>query len=626
MAAALVILWPMLDEWMTSARHVVVTPRAPLEGTQTLVPPSEPRPSGGLRPGAIETLPALVDTSALKLMQEQHAPGAAVAIVHGGAVIAVRAYGVARVETNTPVDASRTLFRVGSVTKPLTAAAVLQLVDDGRLDLFRDVREYLPGLDLPYRVTAHQLLTHTAGFDVKFAGNFTRSPDALEALAPYLRRSIRTAVPPGLYYSYSSTNYAVAGWLLEQLSGMPYDDAMAARLFTPLGMTATTTRQPPEDALLDGRAPGYAWDGAQYQPLPFRYTNTGPAGALSTTAADMGRFMLAMLGDGSRNGVRVLSPALRGRFLRPQFRDHPRLPGVTYGFHEWRTHGRTLLHHDGTLDDQVGVLLLDPDAGFGMFAASNSNPGIGNHLLAPVLDHLYGPDTPTPLGTPLRGTGHATEVAGVYLDTNRTRHDLSSVRALMPMLQARAVADGDAIVFAGRRWVEVEPFVFQAPGAGDPIVFRGPGARMLQTWNSTYLRLDWSQQSPAQLGLAGSCLLVFLGYAAGSVRSWRRWRDGRAARGCALFVAVANVAFVVWLVVSLRRLGATTPLPILDVLFLSLAVAAATVAALLPGFAVAAWRSGWWTRGARAAFTAVSVSGVVFAAWLNAWNLLGFRY
>ena len=623
-AAALVILGPTLDGWLADA--VVVTPRTPLEGTQTLVPPSAGEPSAGIRPGAIETLPALVDASARRLMQEQHAPGTAVVIVHDGKVIAQRAYGMARVETGTPVDTARTLFRVGSVTKPLTAAAVLQLVDDGRLDLFRDVRDYLPRLELRYGVTAHQLLTHTGGLDVKFAGNFTRSPEALEPLPDYLRRSLRTAVQPGLFYSYSSSHYAVAGWLLEQLSGLPYDDAMAARLFTPLGMTATTTRQPPDDALLDGRAAGYTWDGAQYQRLPFRYTNTGPAGALSTTAADMGRFMRAMLGDGSLDGVRVLSPASRAKFLRPQFRDHPHLPGVTYGFHEWHTHGRTLLHHDGTLDDHVGVLLLDPDAGFGLFAASNSNPGIANHLLAPVLDHLYGPETPPSLPAPLRGTGHAKEVAGVYLDSNRTRHDLSSVRALMPMLQARIVADGDAVSFAGRRWVEVEPFVFQASGSGDPIVFRGPGARVLQTWNSTYQRLEWWEQSPIQLGVAASCLLAFLGYAVASVRSWRRSRDGRAARACALFVAMANVAFVAWLVVSLRRLGATTPLPLLDVLFLSLGLAAAMVAALLPGFAVAAWRDGWWTRGARAAFTVLSVSAVVFAAWLNAWNLLGFRY
>ena len=544
-------------------------------------------------------------------------------IVHGGQVLMLRGYGTALVETGTAVDAARTLFRVGSVTKPLTAAAVLGLVDEGRLDLFRDVREYLPGLSLTYAVNAHELLTHTAGFDEKFAGNFTRSPEDLEPLADYLRRSVRAARQPGLFYSYSNTNYATAGWLLQQLSGMPYDEAMKTRLFRPLGMAATTARQPPEAALVAGVARGYTWDGAQYRPLPFRYANTVPGSSVSTTAADMSRFMLAVLGDGSLEGARVLSPASRAAFLRPRFRDHPRLPGVTYGFHEWRTHGRVLLHHDGTLDDHVAVMLLDPDNGFGLFVASNSNPGIGNHLLEPLLAHLYGPAPEVPSPVALAATGHAAQVAGVYLDLQRTRHDLSSVRALMPMLQARIDADGDAITWAGRRWVEVAPFVFQAPGSADPIVFRGPGANVMQTWNSTYERIGWTAQTPAQLGFVAACLLVFLITAVQSARSWRRWRDGRAARACALFVALANLAFLIWLGASLRRLGATVPLPAFDVGFLALGVGAGAVAVLLPGWAVTAWRAGWWTRAERGVFTVLAVTAVAFAAWLNSWNLLG---
>jgi CubicO group peptidase (beta-lactamase class C family) len=615
--AAAVILLPTFNRRAAQP----ATESRPPEGTQARVAPSAPGPPGGLRAGAIQTLGAVVDAAARKLMPEQHAPGTAVAIVHDGRVIALRAYGMARVETSTPVDPAGTLFRVGSVTKPLTAAAVLTLVDEGRLDLFRDVREYLPGLSLPWSVTAHQLLTHTAGFDEKFAGNFTRAPGDLAPLPDYLRRSLRAFTRPGRSYSYASANYAVAGWLLEQLSGMPYAGAMEARLFSPLGMTATTARQPPGDRLVARVARGYAWDGAAFRPLPFRYTNTSPAGAVSTTAADMSRFMLAVLGD-LHGPPRALSPASRAAVLRPQFRDHPRLPGVTYGFHEWRTRGRVLLHHDGTLDDHVGVLVLDPDNRFGMFAASNSNPGIGNHLLEPVLTHLYGPEPAPPAPVALRGTGHAAQVAGVYLDLDRTRHDLSSVRALMPMLQARIAADGDAITWAGRRWVEVEPFVFRAADSTEPLVFRSDGT--MQTWNATYERIGWREQTPAQLGLAVACVLVFVVCAS---RARRMWRDeAPAARACALFVAVANVAFVVWFGASLRRLGETTPLPAIDVAFLTLGVAAAAVAVLLPGFAVAAWRAGWWTRGGRAAYTTLTVSAIAFAAWLNAWNLLGFQY
>ena len=201
------------------------------------------------------------------------------AIVHDGRVVFLRAYGVARVGPHTPVDAASTLFRIGSVTKPLTAAAVLQLVDEGTLDLSRDIRAYLPDLSLLYGVTTRQLLTHTAGLDEKFAGGFTREPGDLQPLAEHAKGRAVSAMHPGLYYSYSNTDYTLAGWLLERVSGRPYEEAMAARLFTPLKMTHTTARQPPEPALIGARSIGYAWDGSAYQALPFRYTQSRPAGA-----------------------------------------------------------------------------------------------------------------------------------------------------------------------------------------------------------------------------------------------------------------------------------------------------------------------------------------------------------
>jgi CubicO group peptidase (beta-lactamase class C family) len=622
--AAVLIAGPTLAELVGWPLSTVPVPAE----AHDVVSRDAPRPPGAMRPGAIDSLPGVVDAAARRLMAEQHAPGAALAVVHAGRVLMLRAYGTGDIERGTPVDASRTMFRVGSVTKPLTAAAVLQLVDDGRLDLQRDIRDYLPRLPLRVKVTAHQLLTHTAGFDEKFAGGFTLAPGHLQPLATYLTRFAHHVIPPGRYFSYGSTNYAVAGWLLETLSGAPFEQAISARLFTPLGMSSTTARQPPEPALLAGRVHGYSWDGAQYHALPLRYTQTGPAGAVSTTAADMSRFMMAVLGDGSLDGVRVLSPASRAALLRPQFRDHPSLPGVTYGFHEWRTHGRVLLHHDGTLDDQVGVILLDPDNAFGLFVAANSNPGIGNQLLEPVLTHLYGPEPAAPALRAVRSSGHADEVAGVYVDLDRTRHDLSSIRTIMPMLQSRVVAAGDTIWWAGRQWTEVAPYVFQAPGSAEPLVFREASGALpvMQTWNTSYERVGWTRQTPVHLVLVAACVLVFVASAVRFVVTRRRWREGRAARSLGLGVALANVIFVVWLFASIRELGSTTPLPPLDVALLTLGVAAACGAALLPGFALSAWREGWWTRAGRAAFTVLAVSAVAFAAWLDYWKLLGFRY
>jgi CubicO group peptidase (beta-lactamase class C family) len=624
--SALAIVSPSLGDRRLA---IGVSPMAPHSGTEAVVRAHAAASASGLRPGAMTSLPELVDSSVRRLMAELHAPGSAVGIVHEGQVLFLRGYGVARLDTRVPVDAARTLFRVGSVTKPLTSAAVLQLADDGALDLHRDVREYFPRLSLPYPVTTHQLLTHTAGFDETFAGGFTSAPEHLRPLSQHVDGRATLANQPGLYYSYSNTNYSMAGRLLEQLTGRPYEEAIDMRLFEPLKMLHTTARQPPEAALFGDRSFGYEWEGTGYRALPLRYTQSRPAGAVSTTAADMSRFMLAILGDGSLDGVRVLSPSSRAALLQPQFRDHPRLPGVTYGFHEWPTHGRRLLHHDGTLGDQVAVMLLDPGNRFGLFAASNANPGVGNHLLEPVLTHLYGPAPAPAPRAPLAGAGHASGVAGVYLDLNRTRHDLSAVRALMPMLQSRVAAvDAATIEWGGRRWVEVAPFVFEAPN-GDPLVFRhrdGTPIGVMQPWKGTYERIGWREQAAVQLAIAGVCLLVFGASGARLLRTWRRWPEGRAARACALFVALANLAFTLWLVASLRVLGESTPLPPAQVALLALGVSAAAMAALLPALAWRAWRGRWWTRGSRVSYTVLATCAVIFAAWLDAWKLLGFRY
>ena len=184
-----------------------------------------------LKPETIQTLPAFLDATVPGLMAEQHVAGTAIVVVHDGRIIFLRGYGQARLDPNVDVEPARTRFRIGSVTKPLTALAAVQLADAGTLDLHRDIRHYLPDLGLQYAVTVHQLLTHTAGFDEKFAGGFTSSPTHLQPLAEYLRRYVAHAMRPGRAYSYSNTNYAVAGLLVERLGGLPYERSVEAPYF-----------------------------------------------------------------------------------------------------------------------------------------------------------------------------------------------------------------------------------------------------------------------------------------------------------------------------------------------------------------------------------------------------------
>jgi CubicO group peptidase (beta-lactamase class C family) len=190
----------------------------------------------------------------------------------------------------------------------------------------------------------------------------------------------------------------VAGLVVERVSGRRYEQYMAERIFAPLRMTATTAMQPPPDAA-GQRARGYRWTGSRQEPLPFRYTYAAPAGGVSATAADMTRVLLALLGDGTVDGVRLLSAEALEALTATQYTPDSRIPGTAYGIGHWVTRGQRLLFGDGTLGDQIGVVVLAPADRFGMFLAANALPGI-EPVLDPVMNHLFGPIVPTPPPAP----------------------------------------------------------------------------------------------------------------------------------------------------------------------------------------------------------------------------------
>jgi CubicO group peptidase (beta-lactamase class C family) len=172
-------------------------------------------------PEKLEELPSFLDATIPRLMEQQHIVGSAVAVARDGRLVFLKGYGKSVLETGASVDPQRTLFRIGSVTKALTAVAVMQLVEDGAVDLRRDVRDYLPDIPVRYGANAHHLLTHTSGLDERFAGSYTSSPEHLQSLTEHLHKYTPDQLyGPGRAYSYSNYNYALAGLLVERLSGV----------------------------------------------------------------------------------------------------------------------------------------------------------------------------------------------------------------------------------------------------------------------------------------------------------------------------------------------------------------------------------------------------------------------
>jgi CubicO group peptidase (beta-lactamase class C family) len=306
-------------------------------------------------------------------MARRRIPGAVFVVVSGGAVMLARGYGAAQLEPWRSVDPGRTVFRMASVTKVITATAALQLVERGRLELTQDVNAYLTSFHVqPFGktpVTLHHLLTHTAGFDERLIGIAARRAADIQPLRAYLADSM----PPrfaeaGQVTSYSNHGITLAGLLVEEAAGRPFADYVREMVLEPLEMrhSGFLTGAPPADM-----ATAYEFVGGRHRPLSPEYLQTPPAGSFFTTGTDMARFLMAHLRGGTHQGRQILRSDTVARMHARQFTEHPGVSGWGYGLWEdARTGERALLHNGGGKGYRSLIYLL-PGRGIAFFVAYN---------------------------------------------------------------------------------------------------------------------------------------------------------------------------------------------------------------------------------------------------------------
>jgi CubicO group peptidase (beta-lactamase class C family) len=265
--------------------------------------PPPPSPTGPSDPRELETfLDGLISAQ----LRDDHIAGATVSVVKDGRLFFTKGYGSADLQAGTPVSAQTTLFQVGSASKLFTATAVLQLAEQGKVNLHADVNTYLKTFHLPATypesITLAHLLTHTAGFEDRSTGTFPPTPSDLEPLGQWLAAHLPARVrPPGELAAYSNYGYALAGYIVEQVSGLPYAQYVEQHLFQKLRMRSSTFRQPLPASLSADLSQGYTYSNGVYTPVPFTAEQNAPAGAMSATATDIANFMIAR----SRTGASV---------------------------------------------------------------------------------------------------------------------------------------------------------------------------------------------------------------------------------------------------------------------------------------------------------------------------------
>ena len=311
------------------------------------------------------------------MLKRNDVAGAVVAIVKDGEILLQRGYGYADVEARRPVDPSRTLFRPGSVTKLVTWTAVMQLVGQGRIGLDADINQYLdfqvpadpaPG-DPP--VTMRHVLTHTTGFEDSIKGLMRSGFNDTEPL----RETLRTTVPrrlfePGTVPAYSNYATGLAGYVVERVSGQPFDDYVEQHVFAPLGMHHSSMRQPLPERFRPMLARGYHL--ASGAPKDYQMLVPAPSGSLAATATDMARFMIAHLENAAGRPSPILDADTAALMHAPQANHTPPLNTMALGFYQNGIGDERVIGHGGDTLWFHTQLYLFLDRGVGLYVSLNS--------------------------------------------------------------------------------------------------------------------------------------------------------------------------------------------------------------------------------------------------------------
>lgn len=441
-----------------------------------------------------------VDTYFAETIAETHVPGAVVVIVQEGQVVFSRGYGVASLG-GEQVDPNETLFRLGSISKVVTALMALEMIEAGEIDPSADVNTYLEQVEVPAAfnraVTISDLLTHQGGFAADLRG-MERATDAEAQISPaeMQRLLVSRARPPGFYPAYDNNGWGLLGLSLADGRGVSFRELARTRVFEPFGMSSAVVGVP--DNRRGQSTSAYqitgAGDASEIDLSLLVPTEQG-AGDVSASGADMARFMTALLQRGQLDGRAVISPAALAQLTDfDAHRLHPSLAGYGAALYEARPAGRFAMRHDGGMRGAASSMMLYPDAGIGVFWAINArpeNPFDGetmSGLVRGVVQYLSGPPPAVSIEDFLRFLDFHKAFAERYIPANPAFADVGVGGELwsdevLQSLQGRYLGTSSQYEsFIGNLQVEViegRPVVLGADGklliGGQPHTQIGPG-------------------------------------------------------------------------------------------------------------------------------------------------------
>ena len=589
-------------------------------------------------------------------LERGNAAGAVVVVVKDGKPLTQRGFGFADVAKRRPVDPETTLFKQASVSKTITWTAVMQMVEAGKIGLDKDINAYLDFSIPPYDgkpVTMRNLMTHSAGFDEVQRGLNSYDIKDIPTLAVAMKRQVPQRIyAPGSTPAYSNYGTALAGYIVERVSGMSFDDYVEQRIFAPAGMTHSTLRAKLPARLEPLLAKGYSLGSGK--PGRPELNSFAPAGGMAASGADLGRFMIAHLSDGGA----LLKPETAHLMHDSITRMVPPLNGMALGFYEQNINGRKVISHAGDSIEFHSQLWMFPNEKVGIYMSMNAagsnklTAAIRSHLFEAFADRYFPAVLRDGRVDPATAREHARMMAGTYNKTRRLETSFLKAAELGGQYKVALDTEGGLVFSAAqdiggapRKWVEIAPFVWREAGGKMRLAAKVENGRVVRFGidsSSPFMLFEpvpWYSSSawltPALLASLAALTLTALFWPiaalvrrhyrarpARSVAEWRAYRLTRAFAGLAVAVMIAWPVFASALLSDFSSMNGE-----LDGTLIALRIATPLI--LIALLATAAWHLWLVWKGApgklRRVWSVVLVMSAIVLLWIaTVFHLIGY--
>ncbi len=436
-------------------------------------------------PEDVNILEAYLDGVIETHMKEKNIAGASLSLVKDGETILKKGYGYADVERKTEVDPEVTLFRLGSVSKLFTWLAVLQQVEQGNLNLDADINDYLEAFSIPETfeqpITLRSLMSHTPGFEDILLEIFVRDAEEMLPLEELFQRQMPKRVRPPLEVaSYSNHGTGLAQYLVEKVSGLPFEEYVEEKILKPLGMMCTTFRQPLPEEKMVFLSKGYSFRDGIFREGDFEYVPMTGAGGASASAADMVVFMKAMLNNTCIDTICLMEPATYDIMAEPVLFHAPEMNPALHGYMDLSRNNHRIIGHGGDTFLFHTLMLLIPEENFGFFLSFNSEAGAGTYskVFEQFLDRFF-PDPRELMDTITLDDDYLEGFTGSY---KANRHPHTDILKILSLAMAAEVSTDNGRLrlsdgFTGETsfWLPVDSLTFRNENSNELMAFEREG-------------------------------------------------------------------------------------------------------------------------------------------------------